>query len=116
MNLTQMQIIDALERFPGRHCLGPALAKYCAITPRALRKQIRTLRYDHGRWDILSRPGGCMETDGYWISQDAAEIEANRKYYERQGMDHLSRASHMQPKRSEPIAAVHGQRLMEFVA
>jgi hypothetical protein len=77
---------------------------------------VRSLRYEQQRWDILSRAGDDPQTDGYWLAADASEIEENRRYHEHQGLDHLSRAGHMQQHRSIIVDETTGQNLMEFVA
>jgi len=112
---TQRRILALLEFRMGEHILGPDLAAACHCTPRTLRQQIRSLRLDHNGWDILSHAGNNPQTDGYWISADPAEIEANREYHRHQGLDHLSRASHMTPKRTAKIDQATGQALMDFV-
>ncbi len=110
------KVLAILEKHPGIHYLGPDLAKALGINTRTLRLVVRSLRFDNNRWDILSRPGGNVLTDGYWISSDPQEIENNRKYHEHQGLDHLARASRMQPQKAVRIEKSTGQLLMEFAA
>ncbi len=110
----QEQVLSILEKYPGVHYLGPDLSRLLGISPRKLRVVIRALRFNHGRWDILSRAGGNVITDGYWVSNDPVEIENNRHYHERQGLDHLKRASHMTAKKTPRIDSTTGQFLMEF--
>ena len=113
-NLTRLEttILNGLESLAGRHVLGPDLAASVGCNPRTVRGAVRRLRYQAGRWDILSRAGDNVQTDGYWISNDPAEIEQNRIYHHKQGLDHLSRASHMTTRRSQPIAESTGQVVM----
>jgi hypothetical protein len=110
----QAKILKELSVCPESHISGPTLASVVGCDPRTLRAAIRDLRYAHGRWDILSRAGGDPNTDGYWISENPAEIDRNRRYHQRYGLNHLSRASWMSPEKSDVVADISGQARMTF--
>jgi len=112
--LSEIQRKILLLLKPEIHISGPDLAAQVGCDTRTLRAAIRNLRYGHGRWDILSRAGADPEKDGYWISDDPAEIEQNRRYHQRCGLNHLSRASWMRAEKSEIIADITGQIIMPF--
>lgn len=112
MNKLQEAILGILKRHPGLHFTGPALAAMCNCDPRTLRSAIRSLRFDHGYWHILSRAGNDPATDGYWISTDKREIEENRRYHEHYGKSNLARAGRMVPAKSQPVATANGQQLL----
>ena len=109
---TQESVLRILHRTPGFHYLGSGLARMCGCNPRTLRSAIRSLRFDFEFWNILSHAGDDPATDGYWISTDKKEIEANRKYHEQYGRDHLARSGRMTSGKCEPIATAAGQQLM----
>ena len=104
----QKQILGVLQNNGGAHVSGRTLAAFLTCNERTIREAIKRLRFDHDRWDILSRAGNNPDTDGYWISDDPAEIEENRRYHEKYGKDHLARAGRMQAHRSITVDQTHG--------
>jgi hypothetical protein len=109
MTTLQEIILDILRRHPGLHFTGPSMAAMANSTPRNIRTAIRSLRFDHGCWDILSRAGDDPATDGYWLSTNKKEIAENRKYHEHYGRSNLARASRMVPEKSEHVSNAAGQ-------